>query len=182
MLDRALHGREKRFDARRRGHVGRQMADRRARHDESVGMDGIARVRHQDHVAGAGDRLRQIGQTFFGAEGDDRLALGIEIDPKTAPVIGYMRPAQTLNALGHRIAMGARILHGFGELRHDMRRRGQIGIAHAKVDHVVAHSAGLGLLRVHFGEHVGRQALDAIEIVLHGDPRPFSSRGQNRGH
>jgi hypothetical protein len=47
-------------------------------------------------------------------------------------------------------------------------RRGAVGIAHAEVDDILAARPGSGLHRVHFGEDVGRQALDAVKVVGHG--------------
>jgi hypothetical protein len=132
----------------------------------------VARVRHQDHVAGAGDRLGEIGKTFLRAERDDRLVLRVEVDTEAPRVIGRVRLAQARNAARHRVAVRARVLNGFGQLCDNMRGRGQVGIAHSQIDDVVAHGACLGLLRVHFGEHVGRQTLDAIELVVHGADRP----------
>ena len=55
-------------------------ADRAAGDDEAEGVDRIAGVRRQDDVAGAGDRLGQVGQALLGAQGDDDLPLRVEID------------------------------------------------------------------------------------------------------
>ena len=48
-------------------------------------------------------------------------------------------------------------------------RRGAVGIAHAEVDDVLAARPRRRLHRIDFGEDVGRQALDAVEIVGHRD-------------
>jgi len=64
--------------------------------------------------------------------------------------------------------VGARVACGLGELGHDVRRRRQVGVAHAEIDHVLAGGAGARLHGVHFREHVGRQALQAMKFrVVH---------------
>ena len=64
--------------------------------------------------------------------------------------------------------MRARVLHGFDQLRHNMRRRGCVGIAHAKVNNILRRRARLGLGRIHLGKNIGRQAPDTVEILGHG--------------
>ncbi len=147
----------------------RDMTHRGAGDDEAEGMDRIGRIRREDDVAWRGDRLRQIGETLFRAEGDDHLALGIELDAETAGVIGRLGAAQAGDAARGRIAMGARILDRLDQLLDDMRRRRPVGIAHAKVDHIATRRSRLRLQRIHFGEDIGRQSLDAIEFFFHGD-------------
>ena len=61
--------------------------------------------------------------------------------------------------------MGARVLHRLDQLGDDVRRRRAVGIAHAEVDDVLAGAARLRLGRVDLGEHVGRQAADAVELT-----------------
>ena len=56
----------------------------------------------------------------------------------------------------------------FGKLVDDMFGRGAVGIAHAEVDNVLAPCPCGGLHRIHFGEDVGRKALDSVEFVGHG--------------
>ncbi len=64
--------------------------------------------------------------------------------------------------------MGARIGGGLGELGHDMRGGRQVGIAHAEVDDVLSGATSSRLHRVHFGEHIGRQALQPVKFgVVH---------------
>ncbi len=73
--------------------------------------------------------------------------------------------------------MRARIARDLGELVDDMGRRRAVGIAHAEIDNVLAARARGGLHRVHFGEDVGRQAADAVEIGRgHGGPLPEAVR------
>ena len=74
------------------------MADHAARHDEAELVDGIGGVRHQDHVARPGDRLRHIGEAFLGAERGDDLGLRVELHAEAARVVGALRPPQPLDA------------------------------------------------------------------------------------
>jgi hypothetical protein len=65
--------------------------------------------------------------------------------------------------------MGARVLHRLDQLGHDVRRGGTIRVAHAEVDDVLPGGAGAGFGAVHLGEHIGRQAADAVELGGHGE-------------
>ena len=146
----------------------RHMAHRGAGHDKAESVDRVARVRHQHDVARPGDRLREVGQPLLGAEGDDDLALGIDLDIEAAGVIAGAGAAQPGDAARHRIAVGLRVLHRLDELGDDVRRGRAVGIAHAEIDHVAPGGARLGLQRVDLAEDVGRKALDAVEILGHG--------------
>ena len=57
-------------------------------------MDRIARVGHQHDVARRGDRLRDVGEAFLGAERGDDLRVRIELHAEAARVIGGLRAAQ----------------------------------------------------------------------------------------
>src|SRR5665647_2064685 len=63
-----------------------------------------------------------------------------------------------------RIAVVAAVLGRLRELVHDGLRGGQIGVAHAEVDDVLAPATRLGLHVVHDAEDVGRQAVYAAEF------------------
>ncbi len=108
----------------------------------------------------------EIGQSLLRAEGDDDLALGIELDVEAARVVGRLGLAQAGNAARSRVAVGARVGSCFGELGHDVRCSRQVGIAHAEIDHVLAGGATARLHRVHFREDVGRQALQSVEFGI----------------
>ena len=157
---------ERRKERRRR--VGRHRADDAARHQEAEGVDRVARVRHDHHIARRRDGLRHVGEAFLGAERRDHLRIGIELHAEAAPVIGGLGAQQARNALRGRIAVRARLGHRLDELVVDVLGRRQVGIAHAEIDDVGAARPRLGLQPVHFRENVGREALDAMEILDHG--------------
>ena len=131
-------------------------------------VDRIGRVRHQDHVARRGDGLRHVGEAFLRAERGDDLRLGIELHAEAALVVGGLRAAQAGNALRRRIAMRARLGDRLDQLVDDVLRRRQVGIAHAEIDDVGAARAGRRLQPVDLGEDVGRQTLDAVEVLVQG--------------
>ncbi len=140
-------------------------------------MDRIARARHQHHVARRGDRLRHVGEAFLGAERDDHLALRIELHAEAAAVIGGLRAAQPGDAARGGIAVGARLADGLHQLLEDMRRRRQVGIAHAEVDDVGAAGAGRRLQPVDLLEDVGRQPpypvkSSIVPATCSSSPRP----------
>ena len=135
---------------------------------KAEGVDRIARIRHQNHIARLRDRLGHVGKAFLGAQRRHHLGVRIELHPKPAAVIGGLRLAQPRNALGRGIAVGARVLHRFLELIDDVLGGRQIGIAHAEIDDVHPGGAGLGLDRIDVFKHVRRQASDAVKIFVHG--------------
>ena len=75
--------------------------------------------------------------------------------------------AQAGNALRLRIAVRVGLAGHFAQLVDHVLRRRQVGVAHAEVDDVTARLACRVAHRVDFGDHVGRQALDAVELVIH---------------
>jgi hypothetical protein len=73
-----------------------------------------------------------------------------------------------MDALGGRVAVGARILDGLLQLFDDVPRRGHVGVAHAEVDDVDARRAEPRLDGVDMRKDIRRQAPDAVKIVVHG--------------
>ena len=144
------------------------MAERAAGDHEAVGVDGVAGVGDEHDVAGGGDRHGEVGEALLGAEGGDHLGLGVELHAEAAGVVAGLGAAEAGDALGGRIAVGARAAHGFHKLFNDMGGRVHVGVAHAEVDDVHALGAVAGLEPVHLGEDVGGQALDAVELFGHG--------------
>jgi hypothetical protein len=61
-----------------------------------------------------------------------------------------------------------RFARDFAQFLNHVRRRRQIGIAHAKVDYVLAPRPRGGPHRVDFGDDIGRQTLDTVELFGHG--------------
>ena len=161
-----------RFEERRRRLRGHR-ANHAARHQEAEGVDRIARVGHQHHVAGRGDRLGHVGEAFLGAERGDDLGLGIELHPEAALVIGGLRAPQARNAARRGIAVGAGLADRFLELLDHMRGRRQVRIAHAEIDDVGARVARRRLGAIDLLEDVGRQAADAVKF--------FHRRGSSAG-
>jgi len=63
--------------------------------------------------------------------------------------------------------MGVGLARDFAQLVDHVIGRRQVGIAHAEVDDVPARLACRVTHRVDFGDDIGRQALDAVELVFH---------------
>ena len=147
---------------------GRNAAHRGAGDDEAELVDRVRWIGHENRVAGTGDGGGEVGQPLLRAEGRDDLALRVQRHVEAAAVVAGERAAQAGDALAGRIAVGSRVLHRLDQLRHDVRRRGAVGVAHAEVDDVLAAGTRSRLGGVHLGEHVGRQAADAVKLRGHG--------------
>ena len=153
-----------------RRRLGRHRANDAARHQEAEGVDRIGGIGREHHVAGRGDRLRHIGEALLRAQRDDDLRLGIELHAETTGVIAGLGAAQAGNALGGRIAVGARLADRLDQLVDDVLGGRQVGIAHAEVDDVGAGGAGLSLERVDLLKDVRRQAPHAVELGHRENP------------
>ncbi len=162
MDDCAFH----RFEKLRR-RLRRHRADHPARHQETEGVDRIARIGTQHDVTGCGDRLRHIGKAFLGAQRRHHLGFRIEFDAEAPLVIGGLGSPQAGDAARRRIAIGPRLAQRFLQLLDHMGRRRQIRIAHPEVDNISAGVPRGRLGPVDLFEHVRRQAADAVEI-FHG--------------
>src|SRR5665647_3752360 len=79
-----------------------------------------------------------------------RLALGVDLDVEAAVIPIAEREAQLRDAPGRRIAVVAAVLGRLRELVRDRLRGGQIGVAHAEVDNVLAPATRLGLHAVSY--------------------------------
>ena len=55
----------------------------------------------------------------------------------------------------------------FAQLVDNVLRRRKIGVAHAKVNDVATRLAGCGAHVINFGDDIGRQTLDAVELFGH---------------
>ena len=129
--------------------------------DRAIDMDRIARIGHQDRVAAIQRRQHQVGQAFLRSDGDDCLAVGVEVDAVARLVPPGDRATQPRYALRHRVPVGIGALHRLDQLVDDVTRRRAIRIAHAHVDDVLAAPARRHL---QFGgdvEDIRRQARDA---------------------
>ena len=162
-----------------------EVAVRRQRHrpqvtvgdHHRVGVDRIGRVRHQRAVARLQHRQRQVRHAFLGADGGDDLRIRVELDRVAIPVpLGHGHP-QAIDPARGRVAVVLGVLGRLDELVDDVLGRRHVRVAHAEIDDVLAPGARLGLEIVDDREDVGREALDAIELV-----HPTSSSGVSRDH
>ena len=139
--------------------------DVRAGDDRAVNVDGVAGVGNEHGVARVEDGETEVGDALFGADGDDGLGVGVEIDvvARLVPVADGL--AQARNAAGDRVAVRRGLPDRLNQLVDDVGGRGAVGIAHAEVDDVFAAAAGGHL---HFAgdvEDVGGKALNAGKLV-----------------
>jgi hypothetical protein len=69
-----------------------------------------------------------VREAFLGADGDDRLGLGVDVDAVAALVPVADRAAQARDALGDRVAVGVLALRGLHQLVDDVRGVGPSGL------------------------------------------------------
>ena len=113
--------------------------------DGAEDVDGVAGIGHGDGVARVEHGEAEVGDALLGADGDDGLGLGVEVDVVAALVPVADGLAQAGQAAGERVAMGGGLLRGLDQLVDDVLGRGAVGVAHAEVDDVFAALAGGGL-------------------------------------
>jgi hypothetical protein len=135
--------------------------------DEAEGVDRIAGVGRQHDVARRGDRRGEAGEPFLRSHRHHHFGFGIELDPEAAAVVIGLGLAHAGDARGGGIAVRVGLPRDFAQLVDHMLGRRQVGVAHAEVDDVPPRPACCVPHRVDFGDDVGRQALDAVELVFH---------------
>jgi len=108
----------------------------------TVDVNRVARVGHQHRVALIQGRQHQVRQAFLGADGDNGLALGVDLDLVAFLVPVGNRPAQARNTLGRRVTVGVLTLGDGDEFFDDVRRGRAVGVTHAQVDDVFATTTG----------------------------------------
>ncbi|MDC4225747.1 MAG: hypothetical protein MPW15_16225 [Candidatus Manganitrophus sp.] len=106
----------------------------------------------------------RCAEAFLRADGDDGLAVGIQVHVVAALVPGADGPAQARDALRDRIAVRVAAARGLDELVDDVLRRRLVRVAHAEIDHVLAALTGLRLQLVDDVEHIRRQPLDSLKF------------------
>jgi hypothetical protein len=139
-------------------------------------MDGVAGVGNEDGIARVEDGETKVGDALLGADGDDGLGVGVEIDvvARLVPVADGL--AQAGQAAGDGVAVRGGLPDRLNELIYYMGRRGAVRVAHAEVDDVFATAARGGLHLAGDVEDVGGKALNAGKLV-HDDSsvRPVDS-------
>ena len=131
--------------------------------DHAEAVDRIAGVGREHAVARADQREQQVRQAFLGADGDHRLAIGIE----ALAVAALVPVADRAAGLGQPLRRHVALVAGAARLvdqavDHRMGAR-PVGVAEAEVEHVVALGAQLRLQLVDGREHVRRQRRQARE-------------------
>ena len=134
--------------------------------DHRVLMNGIGRARAQHDVARTEHRQRQVSDALLGADGDDGLAVGVDVDVEAPLVPIGDRHAQLVDAARHRVAVVGRVLRRLDQLGDHVRRRGAVRVAEAEVDDVLAGPPRLLLQIVDDVEDIRWEPLDSGEVHL----------------
>jgi hypothetical protein len=138
-------------------------------HDDAILMDWVRGVRRSHNVARPDHGEQQVRQRVLGADGGNGFRFRVQFHAVAVLIALHNFLTQPRNASRHGVAVVTRIARRFHHLVHHGPRRGPVGIAHAEVHHILLCRARLCLHLVDDGEHVGRQLLDAIELLLNLD-------------
>ncbi len=114
------------------------MADIRTCDHKPIGVDRIGRVGHQHRVTGTEAGQGQVSQPLLGTDGDNGLALGVQVHIVAVLVPVADGTAQTRDTLGLRVAVGVLALGHFDQLVDDVFGCRLVRISHAEVDNVLA--------------------------------------------
>ncbi len=126
------------------------------------GVDRVARVRSQTHVELIEKGQADVGQALLGAEQWHHLGIGVEPDAEPALVEVHHGGAKLERAAVAGVLVTSGVVRRLREGRHDVRRRGCVGVADAQADDVCAGRPACGDLALDLGEQVRRQALNAL--------------------
>ena len=144
--------------------MDRDADDVGAGNDGAVDVDGVAGIGYKHGVARVEDSEAEMGDALFGADGDDGLGVGVDIDGVAGLVPIRDGFAQAGQAARDGVAMGDRLLRRFNHLVDDVPGSGAVGVAHAEVDDVFAAAARGNFHLAGDVEDIGREALDAAEF------------------
>ncbi len=136
-------------------------------------VDRVARARDDRAVAAFEQDPHQVGEAFLGADRAHDVLVGIELDAVALGVALADGLTQVRQPAAGRVAVVDGFGGGLGELVDGDRRRGNVGVAEAEVDHVVAVAPQLAFELVDGRKDVGREIVDASE--LHGTIQSRSS-------
>src|SRR5262245_16031951 len=145
----------------------RQFDQFAARDGRGEGMDRVARVGNDYPVARLDQRHHQVREALFRADGRDRLGLGIDFDAVATRVPSRDFDAQIGNASRGRISVISRIARGLDQFVDYRIGRGQIRIAHAQIDNVLAAVARLHFQMIDEGKNIRWKFFDERKSIVH---------------
>ena len=146
----------------------------RARQDGREEVDWIRRRGHDCRVTRLHEHPHQVREALLRADRRDGLRLRVELDAETVAVQVADRAAQLGDAAARRVAVVVRLRGRFGQLLDHGRRRGEVRVAEAEVDHVVPGAAQLELQLLGHREDVRREQRNAAKVH-----RPESTIGSS---
>ena len=134
-------------------------------------MDRVARRRDDRNVTRLDEHPHHMREPLLGADRADDLRLGIEPDAEAPLVQRADLLAQARQAAARRVAMVRRLRGGLAELLDRRRRRGDVRIAEAEVDHVATLAPKLSLQLVDSRKDIRREIVDPSEFQVPHDRR-----------
>ena len=127
-------------------------------------MDRICRVRRNYRVFRPDGGEQEVGQRILRADGDDRLALRVDVYVVVLLVTSRDLAPQRWNPARLRIPVIARVARRFHEFIDDDARRCSVRVSHSEIDDIDLRRAGLRPHLVDHGKDVGRQLLNAVVL------------------
>ncbi len=128
-------------------------------------MYGIRRARYNGNITFIDHGEHKVCNALFCSEGYYRFGFGVNVNVVSALVpVGYRDP-EFVDTPGNGVPVVFPVLRRLYQLVDDMMRCGLIGIAHTKVDNVLAFPPCLHFQLIHDVENIVGKPCDSRKIT-----------------
>lgn len=141
----------------RRGVGDGNALDARACNDGAEDVDRIAGIGDRDGVGVVEHGEAEVGDALFGADGNNGLGLGVDVDVVASLVPVGDGTAKARDSAREGVAMGLGLLGRLDELIYDGFGGRTVGVTHTEIDDVFATLAGCCLQFAGDVEHIRRE-------------------------
>ena len=126
------------------------------------GVDRVAGVGCERHVAGVEEGEAEVVDALLGADRGDHLVHGVDLDAEALQVEVREGLAELGPAAVGGVLVRARVADRLAHRLDDVAEGGRVGVADAEADHVDPLLGLLLDLALELGEHVGRDRLEPL--------------------
>ncbi len=127
-------------------------------------MDGIAGIGNGYGVGIVQQGEAEVRDALLGADGDDGLGLGVDLDVVARLIPVGDGATQARNSAGERVAVSLSLLCGLDQLIDDCLGGSSVRIPHPEVDDVFAAFACRCLQLAGYVEHICREPGQSSEL------------------